>query len=43
VKKYKEVVSIEEFKQAIRNRYDAKAEKEAKEKQSRIRQVLKQN
>ena len=32
VKNYKEVVTIEEFKQAIRNRYDTKAEKEAKKK-----------
>jgi hypothetical protein len=32
VKNYKEVVTIDEFKQAIRNRYDAKAEKEAKKK-----------
>jgi hypothetical protein len=32
VKKYKEVVSIEEFKLFIPNRYDANAEKEAKEK-----------
>jgi hypothetical protein len=32
VKNYKEVVSIEEFKQSIRNRYDANVEKKNEEK-----------